>query len=187
MLEWPEQLKLTAAGKKALERVSKDTPVLAQWPDDTKIHAADDAEAMAEILIAQFHEELRSMRIGYVFKEKMGGRDYVDSGRADLANPVLKYFSECDFVIKLNWTVWKAMEFVQRAALLDHELEHCGVSDSGKPEIQKHDVQEFNLIVGRWGPYHDTLAHFLRVANPQLALELHQGGKDKAEKVAAKT
>lgn len=179
MSKWPEQLKLTAAGKKALEKVSKDAPVLAQWPDDTKIHSADDAEEMAQILIAQFHEELRSARIGYVFKEKMGGRGWIDTGKADLANPVLKYFSECDFVIVLNWTTWKAMDLVQRTALLDHELEHCGISDSGKYEIQKHDVQEFNTIVGRWGAYHETLAQFLRVANPQLGLELHQGGKDK--------
>lgn len=185
MSKWPEQLKLTAAAKKALERVSEKSPVLAQWPDDTKIHAADDVEEMAEILIAQFHAELRSASLAYVFKEKMGGRGYVGFGKADLANPVLKHFSGCDFIIMMNWTVWKAANLVQRTALLDHELEHCGVSESGKPEIQKHDVQEFNMIVGRWGAYHETLAQFLRVANPQLGLELHQGGKDKAEKVTA--
>jgi len=185
MSKWPEHLKLTAAGKNALERVSEEAPVLAQWPDDTKIHAADDAEAMAEILIAEFHKEIRGVSIAYLFKEKMGGRGWIDTGKADLANPVLKYLSGYDFIIKLNWTVWKAMDLVQRAALLDHELEHCGVSDSGKPEIQKHDVQEFNAIVGRWGPYHDALAQFLRLANPQLGLELHQGGKGKADKVTA--
>ncbi len=187
MLKWPEQLKLTAAGKKALERVSEKSPVLAQWPEDTKIHAADDAEEMAQILIAQFHEELRSASLAYLFKEKMGGRGWIDTGKADLANPVLKYFSGCDFIIKLNWTVWKAMDLVQRTALLDHELEHCGISDSGKYEIQKHDVQEFNAIVGRWGAYHETLAQFLRVANPQLGLELHQGGKGKGDKATAST
>lgn len=185
MANWPEQLKLKAKARKALERVSEDTPVLAQWPEGTKIHAADDAEAMGEILVAELHEELRNMSIGYVFKEKMGGRGYVGFGKADVCNPVLRHFSDHDFIIKLNWTIWKAADIVQRTALLDHELEHCGVSEAGKPEIQKHDVQEFNTIVGRWGPYHEVLARFLKIANPQLGLKLLPHDKEKAGKETA--
>ena len=114
-----------------------------------------------------------------MFKERMGGRGFMLWGKCDLATPVIKHLTNFDFIITLNWMIWKPADLVMRTAMLDHELEHCGITAGGKFEVRKHDIQEFNSMVGRWGAYHAMLARFVKLASPQLNLELMNGGKVK--------
>jgi hypothetical protein len=82
-----------------------------------------------------------------------------------------------DFVILLNRNFWMDTRVTdaQRAALLDHELCHCGIQhDAETGEIKtdargrvlyrivKHDIEEFAEVVARNGCYKADLEHFAR-------------------------
>lgn len=81
-----------------------------------------------------------------------------------------------DFVITLDAAWWLQADDLQRLALLEHELYHCGQArdkhgdlrfrKDGTPVwgIRPHDIEEFHGVVMRYGTAMDDIAEFLKYA-----------------------
>lgn len=166
--KWPQDLKLDPGAKKALEAVDSRFPSVAEWPEDEKIRDAEQPKAMAEILIPQFHTEIQKAVVAYLFVQQMGSRNRTSAAKTSLLSGKMHYLSDIDFLMVFNWTIWRGLNAAQRAALVDHELEHCGVGDDGRFIALTPDIQEFNSTVRRWGPWQEGLVQFLQAAKPQM-------------------
>lgn len=178
--DWPKTLNLDPGAIKALDRVPKDHPELATWPEGERFREHDQAQAIADVLIGTYHKELANARIVYLFREKAGVR-----GQAPLAKTVLlggreSFLSEMDFAIVVNWEGWRKLDLVQRVALVDHELEHCGVEDGGGFVLLHHDIEEFNCIAQRWGAVQEDLRRFFTAARTQFEMFAPEPEKETA-------
>ena len=169
---WPE--KIDGGLVTTIDREMEAVPVLAAWPEDERFIKADQVERVAKLLIAAFHKEITNARIAYLFREKMARRGGSVWGTAEKVAGKWRMLAEYDFVVTMNWDVWRGLGYPARAALLDHELEHCGMDDHGSFQLLPHDLEEFNSIVARWGPWRASVVNFGHVLAPQLDLALQK-------------
>jgi hypothetical protein len=155
---FPAELELQ---RKDLVRAGQDVQDPSIWPEGAKLERAYGPETIAGILIKAFHRGIRNRPIAYLWKENMGAGTRVKLGQAAKASPQLRLLGEVDFVLTFNWEAWKILTPEQRVALVDHELQHCDVdADSNEPILVEHDVEEFSLIVRRYGLWKPTLRTF---------------------------
>lgn len=176
--DWPQDLQLSREQRMELEGIGNAYPMLAEWPEDEKFLDAKQAEGMARVLIPVFHRELQNVTIRYLFQENMGSQLRTVWGKAAKAPARWLYLTGVDFVITFNWTMWKELNTPQRAALVDHELEHCFVEETAegsKLVLHPHDLEEFNVTVRRWGLWRSSVANFVDAARPQMELALSSG------------
>lgn len=144
-----------------------------QWPQGETVREAIQPRAIAEALIPSHHPHLQTCRIGYLWVESMERASKIILGKASRANAKLRHYGNIDFLVEFNWTIWKELSPLQLAALVDHELQHCfmeKVKDEEKPVIVPHDIEEFGMIVERWGLWKPDLARFAESVRkaPQL-------------------
>lgn len=174
--DWPQDLKLDREARLALETIGEQHPLWVEWPEGESFRESPQAQATAECLIPTFHPELAPLTIKYLFQENMGNAMRVVFGKAMKAPGRWNFLSGVDFVLTFNWTIWKELSAPQRAALVDHELEHCfveEVEDGGhRLVMHPHDLEEFNVTVRRWGLWRSNVANFLDAARPQMEMEL---------------
>ena len=155
---FPAELELQ---RSALEKAGKSVEDPASWPEGEKLIRAYGPEVIGVILIKAFHREIRNRTIAYLWKENMGAGTRVKLGSAAKASAQLRLLGEVDFVLTFNWEAWKILTPEQRVALVDHELQHCDVdADSSEPVMVEHDVEEFSLIVRRYGLWKPNLRTF---------------------------
>lgn len=98
-----------------------------------------------------YHSHLERKSIIFLFKKSM-----TPNGTAQICskqiNAILSiYDTEVDFIICLNWQIWNVLNIKQKAALVDHELEHCKYDEDDRPIMIDHDIEEFTCIVERHG------------------------------------
>jgi hypothetical protein len=157
-------------------------PLLAAWDesdDAPDFVEAEQPAAIARVLIkTAHHSHLANASIGYLYKKDIKGRGVVVWGRASKVGGKLAHYSHLDFLIEINWTVWRHLSPARRIALLDHELAHCGREDTEKGEkyvILPHDLEEFHAIARRWGAWRPSLADFANALGEgqQLGLFTH--------------
>lgn len=158
-------------------------PVLMTWDPDETYHNAEDAAAIGAILVEAVHDHLQRASIAYVFREKMKTRDKSVWGKASKASGELEFFNGYDFVIKINWMVWRGLSDLQKVALIDHELSHCGHEIEDKTGDDKwvmlsHDIEEFSGIVQRWGLWRPDLTVFAGAVVHAHQLGLFEGARD---------
>jgi hypothetical protein len=146
---------------------------------------------IAERLIALHHPDLlkHEVRIEYVFRSdtvKSKGREQWGQCRKESSlaafygkqaeNEVLKPF----FAIVISQPKWCSLEPEQRAALVDHELSHCGCRLDGDGNVQlyivPHDLEEFRGVVERHGMWRRDVKLMQRSfeAAPQTVLRLDE-------------
>lgn len=119
-----------------------------------------DVITLAEELIEAHHPKLVSANIGIIFRDEAptsGGKSVYGKASKVSAQwrPLLS--QEYDFIIWLAHDIWKGvLTKHQRRALLDHELCHC-TSEDGSFKLVGHDVEEFNVIVRRYGLWRPSL------------------------------
>ena len=155
---FPAELELQ---RSALEKAGKSVEDPASWPEGEKLIRAYGPEVIGVTLIKAFHREIRNRTIAYLWKENMGAGTRVKLGSAAKASAQLRLLGEVDFVLTFNWEAWKILTPEQRVALVDHELQHCDVdADSSEPVMVEHDVEEFSLIVRRYGLWKPNLRTF---------------------------
>jgi predicted metallopeptidase len=68
---------------------------------------------------------------------------------------------------------WNRFDADQREALTMHELLHIGMSPKGEPRMEKHDVEDFALVVrhyGRWSSGARLYAEQLSLFETQAAV-----------------
>jgi hypothetical protein len=132
--------------------------------------ADDSVGTIAGGLIPNYHAEIASARIKYVFVSEAamkGGRELM--GRVKKVSGFLEWAIECDFLIEVALNRWNELETHQRTALVDHLLEMCTGEEDEKSggmrwKLREPDVQEFSSILDRHGAWHTTLAGFVSVA-----------------------
>mgnify|MGYP000847794433 CR=1 FL=1 len=116
--------------------------------------APDDVVEMMKDLVDKHHPLLRNARIGVLFRET----GVMKNGRRTLGQ-ASKVTGKMQALLdeKLDFLIWVAADWwldeatpKQRRALLDHELMHCGMGDNGWT-IRGHDIEEFAVIVERYG------------------------------------
>ncbi|HVX38777.1 MAG TPA: putative metallopeptidase [Gemmatimonadaceae bacterium] len=158
-------------------------PMLYTWDESETYHNADQAQAIGELLVRVIHTHLINASIAYVFREKMKTRDRTVWGKASKASGEVQFFNAYDFVLKFNWLQWRGLSAMQKVALVDHELSHCGheVDDqTGKDKwvMVSHDIEEFGAIVQRWGLWRPDLVPFAGAVVHAHQLGLFEGAPD---------
>jgi hypothetical protein len=131
---------------------------------------AESVESIAGGLIPNYHPELGTARIHYVFVDKAtqkGGKDVL--GKARKLSGYQEWALEKDFVVEVALDKWNELNESQHTALVDHLLERCfGEEEEGSGEmkwrLREPDVQEFSSILERHGAWHEDLVGFVSIA-----------------------
>lgn len=132
--------------------------------------ASDTVGRIAGNLIPNYHPELGTARMYYVFIDKAsskGGRPVL--GKAKKAGGFVEWAIESDFILEIALDQWNELDEAKRTALVDHLLEYCtGVEDEKSGEMKwttrEPDVHEFSSILDRYGAWNETLAGFVSIA-----------------------
>lgn len=145
----------------------KDAPEVYALIDDlVKVHHASD---LADAKIGAMYV--------YDVKEDRDGR--VWWGRARKVSERDQEYHDHDFVIDLNFSVWRQLEKKHQRALMDHELCHCGRiedEDGGsRYYLRRHDLEEFHAVVERHGLWRPEVEQFIRKATGQEEATLFEG------------
>jgi len=143
----------------------KEEEMAKEWSD-----AEDAVGGIAAGLIPNFHAELATARIKYVFVSEAsskGGQELI--GRVKKVSGFLEWVLECDFLVETAQNKWNELEASQRTAYIDHMLERCTGEEDEKTggmrwKLREPDVQEFSSILDRHGAWHTALAGFVSVA-----------------------
>lgn len=141
---------------------------------------ADEAEAIANELIPDYHSHLLDASIRFVFTNKERKKcDRVRPASAQKVSPLVRYLASGenadpddgpDFVILISAKDWDRFDAAQKRALVDHELCHCGQSAKGDWKIIGHDLEEFTAVVERHGLWKRDVQVFAKAAAEQLKL-----------------
>lgn len=157
----------------------------------------DDAESVESIaggLIPNYHPELATARIRYVFvseASKKNGKEVW--GKVQKLSGFTEWALEKDFVVTVALDKWNELTDSQRTALTDHLLERCtGEEDeeSGdmKWKVRDPDVQEFPNILHRHGAWNEDLQSFVSMAQKiDLDSLIEEESEEEEEEVAQKT
>lgn len=131
-----------------------------------KYTRATTVEPLSEQVIRAHHPHLINARIGYLFREKASkSKGRLVAGKAARFPERYQVFfdgEDFDFLIELAEDIWAKLDDEKRLALLDHELSHCWGEEDEKTGKTKwsmigHDVEEFNAVARRHGPWTDEL------------------------------
>lgn len=145
---------------------------------DIEISFNDEAKEIAEEMIPEVHQHLRTANIAYLFTtqdRKKAGR--VILGTASKLSPVQRFLSSdsgdegYDFIILFGKNQWDLMTDKKKKAVVDHELCHCSVGSKGWA-LRGHDVEEFREVIERHGLYKEDVREFAETAR-QLELPVH--------------
>jgi hypothetical protein len=87
-------------------------------------------------------------------------------GKCQLVPAIFKLLTGLDYIIYVNADGWNGLNYKQKEALIFHELEHIGWKPNAKdPEFGKwatrrHDMEEFNSVVQRYGRWLEDVTMF---------------------------
>lgn len=133
---------------------------------------AEAVEEMATDLIRNYHPELATASIRYVYREKAGskgGRPV--RGTVRKVSGVMHFITNLDFIVEVALDQWNPLPEQHRRALVDHLLERMtgeeDPEDAGAPmkwKTREPDVHEFSTILRRHGAWNDDLQTFVGVA-----------------------
>jgi len=132
-------------------------------------------EKIAAGIIAEHRPELKILDICYMFRDEAAISDgKVIAGRCIRVDDRNWTVHKHDFIIEIAKDVWDEATDEFRLALVDHELGHAGIridEESGGPDMtdegrirtytHRHDIEEFEDVLERHGPYHKALRDFL--------------------------
>jgi len=129
--------------------------------------AADNVESIAQGLIPNYHAELATARILYVFSSDCwtkNGRELW--GKVQKFSGFNEWAIEKDFVVMVALEKWNDLTEPQRTALVDHLLSGCtGEEDEDTGEykwkMRDPEVQEFTDVLFRHGVWHEGLRDFV--------------------------
>lgn len=164
-------------------------------PTNQQYCFAPEVQAVARPLISRHHSHLMEARLLYLYcaePEKVRGSQALgvaavksgkdawfimqaaglgDNSQYDFTTP------EQVFLMTIWKDGWEELSEKQRAAVCDHELCHfeIEIDDKGNEtyKIKPHDIEEFNKVLQRHGPYRIEVKDLLRALEkgPQLSFE----------------
>jgi hypothetical protein len=99
-------------------------------------------------------------------------------GKCSHVGGLWKFVTAYEFTIQINNEAWESMTDEQREALMYHELLHVGYDAStDKYSIVDHDLEEFAMVVSKYGLWRDSLAKFSDV----VMKKIHDTGEEEEE------
>jgi hypothetical protein len=148
---------------------------------------AEIVENIASGLIPNYHSDLATARILYVFvseASKRNGKEVL--GKVQKVSGVTEWAIEKDFMVIVAQDKWQELTDSQRTALVDHLLERCvGEEDENtgdmKWKVRDPDVQEFSSILNRYGAWMEDLQNFVSVAHKINLDGLMEEGEEEEE------
>lgn len=117
---------------------------------------APDIEEIAHEVMCE-HEDLSHLdvdlcRIGYQHCDKAkktnGKTVFADT---QLVSEKMKVFCPYDFIITVYDTNCIGIDAEHMKRLMYHELKHVGFVPPNKYEVIPHDIEDFRVIINRWG------------------------------------
>lgn len=135
------------------------TPYPAVWDDEVTYVEAKQPAAIGKVLTRVLHHGLVNAKIAYVFRKSIKHGDTPRGAQASKVGGKLHYFSELDLLVEVNHDIWRKLTPERRVALIDHELTHFTRGDSSYETVE-HDIEEFGVIVRRWGFWTTDLQRF---------------------------
>jgi hypothetical protein len=162
----PTQLKLPDGLRSYHDELVKAlaTPVPAVWDDAVTYSKADQPKAVAKILIRALHSgDCLNAKLEVVFRKRLSDHGKQVGAKASTVGGKLNYFTDIDLLIEVNHEVWLRLTPERRIALIDHELCHfTRHEDEGRARfaLLPHDVEEFGVILRRWGLWEPGLERF---------------------------
>lgn len=124
--------------------------------DDVLIH-------LAERLIEEHHVHLTHAKIGFLYRsEPAKSGDVMVYGKAKKVSASNQVFLDFDFIIWVAKAYFENASPEMQAALVDHELCHCG-GFYGEWRMLHHDLEEFIDVVSRHGLWRPSL-HYMNQA-----------------------
>lgn len=147
---------------------------------------APEAQQIAKKYIKDYHKHLASVLIIYVFTDKpfkvhggpadakvqkisgihawLAAHDLYDM-KEDIDGGEIDEF----ILMTIDKSSWDLYEPKQREALIDHELCHVQTNpETGKVELQSHDVEEFKQVIVRHGLWREDIRSFFEARQPAL-------------------
>jgi len=88
-------------------------------------------------------------------------------GKLSKCSAQMKKITDFDYVLTINFNAWLGSTDEFKQALVFHELEHIAWKPTVKdPNIgswgtAKHDLEEFNSVVARFGKWEDGIKYFV--------------------------
>lgn len=135
-------------------------PDLAMWPEGETIQEAQQFGAIAALLIQALHPRIRSIRFAYLYRESLERGGEIKLATVGKASAKIRFLTNFEFIIDVNWKAWRELTGPQRLALVDHELCHCDRDENGHAILLPHDVEEFGSIIKRWGLWRPDVVTF---------------------------
>ena len=128
---------------------------------------------MAQELIDKHHPDLKSANIGFVFRDVNGtSRNRAVLATCQKVQASLKPYLQFDFIIWISEEAWTVFSDKQRHALIDHELCHARTDEDEQPVLIGHDIEEFRVIIERYGYWKEDLLWLGELANSEKALQM---------------
>lgn len=148
-------------------RQPKKPPVNPEWSRQPLI------EKIVDELVAKYHPHLQRATVIVLGKPKASKRAAATARKASRAIVALykdAAGTDIHYLIEVGLDTWERYTPQDRRILIDHELCHfLGLDEKGKWGMADHDIEEFEVIVGRYGAHHAKLTSFVKAAK-QLSL-----------------
>jgi len=111
-------------------------------------------EAVAKNVISAKIIDLTPARIKYVQVYPLINKK--TAGRCMLANPMMKLFGDCDYIIQMSGDLWEQLDEDRQKILMWHELLHVFPIQNPKTgeynfRLREHDIMDFNVIINTHG------------------------------------
>ena len=141
-----------------------------------KFMEAEEVAEYAEFIIRKWRNDIGSLSIGYVFKQKASkSGDNVTLGQAKAEGDLQRVLHKLDAVMIIGFDTWKDLTTDQKLRLVMHELEHIGMTlDGSKATTMPHLVEEFPRVVQFFGPGNDAQVDMI---NAYQRFTADMGGK----------
>lgn len=121
----------------------------------------DDVLRLAKEIIREHHSELSEFTIGFIFRsEASTSAGKMVLGQASKITGKYLPFVDLDGLVWLAGDVWPGLSMNQKRALIDHELCHFEVDPEGNLKMRGHDIEEFRVIIERYGLWKEDLIDF---------------------------
>lgn len=143
---------------------------------DTKDKSQEVAEQKVETIVEKYWDAIEAKVIAtkliqesnfnfptntpilYVFLDK----SKTFWAKCQLASALQQFASGYQYVIQFNNEAWQNLTDLQREALVFHELLHIFYdSEKDKYSLAKHDVEEFSLVIRKYGLWREDVKKFM--------------------------
>ena len=126
-------------------------------------------EELAQPLIANFHPELATAKIKYMFKDAdFKEKGQLRFGKVTKVNDLYKVLTGLDFIVEIGEPAWRDLTLAHQQAAMDSLLERITSeeTDGGdlKYSLRDPDVKEFSSILERHGVWNKGLEQLVQVA-----------------------